>query len=551
MTWMRSARAGSGVALAALLASGPVVADRQAPAPPGPAAAQIAGTIRHAGDSTPLGRARIVAVAGTGEPRVALSSGDGKYALTDLPAGSYTITVTRTGFAPQTYGQSRTRAGAPVVVTPAQQVTNIDFALVAGGHISGRIFDEDGSPFAGAIVEALISRFENGMDTLVSMGSSESDDRGEFRLYGLAPGQYYISAADPAFRNVATSKGVQRYAPTYYPGVPFADQAKPVVVPETGAPPAIEIKLKIVPPARVSGQLVSHDSRELISGAIIMTPLDGEGAPMVPPDDPSILPDGRFSFGHVVPGHYQIRARGQTDPAGAALFAGFSLEVLGADIGGIRMTLRPGAVIEGTLAVESRRGTRPPSLSTLRVRAPFVDGNGFGDALTGTVQPDGTFALRGVMKGSHQITVDGLQPPWVLKEVLYRGGNITDQAVDVNEKEQLRGLRITISDRSSAVSGVVQNTRQRPVANAGVLVFSRAPLFWMRTNRRMRVAYTDTLGRFTVPGLPAGEYLAVASMSVDESDLGRRDRLQALQAIATPFRLDTDDAQATMTLIVK
>ena len=67
----------------------------------------------------------------------------------------------------------------------------------------------------------------------------------------------------------------------------------------------------------------------------------------------------------------------------------------------------------------------------------------------------------------------------------------------------------------------------------------------------MRVAYTDTLGRFTVPGLPAGDYLAVASMSVDESDLGRRDRLQALQAIATPFRLDSDDAQATMTLIVK
>lgn len=550
MTWMRLARAVSGMAFAALLASGPAAANRQAPSAPVPAAAQIAGTIRNV-DGAPVGRARIVAVAGDAEPRVALSAGDGKYALTDLPAGSYTITVTRTGFATQTYGQSRTLAGTPVAVTAAQQITNIDFALVSAGHISGRILDEDGSPFAGARVEALTSRFENGMDTLVSAGSSESDDRGEFRIHGLPPGQYYVSAADPAFRSVATAKGVLRYAPTYYPGVPFADQARRVVVPETGAAPAIEFRLKIVPPARVSGQLFSHDARELLNGAIIMAPLDGEGVPMVPPEDPSILPDGRFSFGHVVPGHYQIRARGQTDPAGAALFGVFSLEVMGTDIAGIRMTLRPGAVIEGTLAVEPRRGTKPPPLHTLRVRAPFVDGNAFGDALTGTVQPDGAFALRGVMKGSHQITVDGLQPPWVLKEVLYRGGNITDRALDVNEKEQLRGLRITISDQSSAVSGVVQNRRERPVANAGVLVFPRAPLFWMRTNRRMRVAYTDSLGRFTVPGLPAGEYLAVASMMVDESDLGRRERLQALQAIATPFRLDSDDSQATMTLIVK
>jgi hypothetical protein len=550
MTWMRLARAVSGMAFAAVLASGPAAANGQAPAA-APGAAQIAGTIRNAADGAPVGRARIVAVAGDAEPRVALSTGDGKYALVDLPAGSYTITVTRTGFAPQTYGQSRTLAGTPVAVTAAQQVTSIDFALVRGGHISGRILDEDGSPFAGATVEALTSRFENGRDSLVSVGSSESDDRGEFRLYGLPPGQYYVSASDPAFRSVATVKGVLRYAPTYYPGVPFADQAKPIVVPATGTAPAIEFKLRILPPAQVSGQIVSHDARELTSGAIIMAPIDGEGVPMVPPEDPSILPDGRFSFGHVVPGHYQIRARGQTEPGGTALFAVFSLEVMGTDIAGIRMTLRPGALIEGILAVESRRGTKPPPLHTLRVRAPFVDGNAFGDALTGTVQPNGGFALRGVMKGTHQITVDGLQPPWVLKEVLYRGGNITDRGLDVNEKEQLRGLRITISDQSSAVSGVVHNTRQLPVANAGVLVFSRVPLFWMRTNRRMRVAYTDSLGRFTVPGLPAGEYLAVASMMVDESDLGRRERLQALQAIATPFRLDSDDSQATMTLIVK
>jgi hypothetical protein len=84
----------------------------------------------------------------------------------------------------------------------------------------------------------------------------------------------------------------------------------------------------------------------------------------------------------------------------------------------------------------------------------------------------------------------------------------------------------------------------------GVLVFSRVPLFWLRTSRRLRVTYTDRDGRFSVPGLPAGEYLAVASESIDDRHLGRRDLLQALQPFAVPFHLAGDDARATVTLHV-
>ena len=98
------------------------------------------------------------------------------------------------------------------------------------------------------------------------------------------------------------------------------------------------------------------------------------------------------------------------------------------------------------------------------------------------------------------------------------------------------------------VTGSVENARKQPVANATVLVFSRSPLFWTRTNRRMRSAYTDRDGRFSVPGLPAGEYFAIASPELNESDLGRRDWLQALQGQAVPFRLAADDATAVIDL---
>src|SRR5205823_6466623 len=118
----------------------------------------------------------------------------------------------------------------PIALTSTQQASAIDFALTAGGYIAGRILDEDGTPFAGAIVDALVTRSENGTDTLFSVSTGQTDDRGEFRLFGLAPGQYYISAADPAFQAVSTPKGVLHYSPTYFPGTPFADQARSVVL---------------------------------------------------------------------------------------------------------------------------------------------------------------------------------------------------------------------------------------------------------------------------------------------------------------------------------
>jgi hypothetical protein len=194
------------------------------------------------------------------------------------------------------------------------------------------------------------------------------------------------------------------------------------------------------------------------------------------------------------------------------------------------------------------RGSRPPEYSTLRVRAPFIDGSAFGDGLTGTVQPGGAYALRGIMKGTHQLVVDGLQPPWVVKSIVYRGKDITDLVLPVDERDQFHDVRIVITDSGSEVSGVVRNPRDLPVANTGVLVCSKAPIFWMRTSRRARVTFTDQDGRWRVAGLPPGEYFAVASPMIDESALGRRDRLEALRSIGTPFRVDSDDARPTLTL---
>lgn len=530
-----------------------IAALEQLPQPPVRPAApvatgSIAGAVRSAADAAPVARARIIASSpALAQPRVTLSGADGRYAIPALPAGTYTVTATRTGYATQTFGSGRGTASAGVTVTDGQAVVGIDFALIRAGAIAGRILDEDGTPLAGALVEALVSRSDSGRRTLVPAASARTDDRGEFRVFGLTPGQYYVSASDPAFSEVRTESGALKYAPTFFPGVSAVSDARAVSVRDMGESPRVEFRLQLVPPARVSGRILASDGRPLLSGTVILTPIETDGVAIVPPEDVWIGPDGGFSFGHVPPGRYRLTARGETVANGPALFATFGLIVEGRDLDDVQMTLRPGATLDGELVLDAPHAARAPVLSTLRVRAPFADSGGFGDALSGTVQADGKFALRGLMTGDHQIVVEGLPAPWVVKSVLLRGRDVADAGIEVVEGQQLHGARITITDRASEVSGHVRDGGA-PVADAAVLVYPVAPQFWVRTHRRMRMTHTDADGRFAVRGLPEGEYLAIASGAIGEADLGRRELLESIRALATPVSISGPDARVTLDL---
>ena len=114
-------------------------------------------------------------------------------------------------------------------------------------------------------------------------------------------------------------------------------------------------------------------------------------SPTIPAEDVTIMPDGRFTFGRVPPGRYQVRARAQTQADGPALFATFGLVVETRDVANVTMTLQSGALLDGHVSIESRRrNVTAPPLTSLTIRAPLTDGSGFGDALTGRVEGDGT-----------------------------------------------------------------------------------------------------------------------------------------------------------------
>jgi hypothetical protein len=272
--------------------------------------------------------------------------------------------------------------------------------------------------------------------------------------------------------------------------------------------------------------------------------MHGEGPDAVPARDVFILPDGTFSFRNVPPGRYQIRARGEAETQGTALFSMYAITVDGRDLSDLEMTLSPGANLEGSLIVEAVSAPRPVSFTGIRVRAPLIEGGSFGDALSGDVRPDGAYRISCLMAGRHHVTVDGLQYPWVLKTVTYRGQDITDGALDVESGQELKDVRVTITDATSEVNGAVKDSGGREAADAMVLIIPLSEQFWARANRRLRLLRTDATGRFRIRGLPAGEYRALATYDLDEREAYRLDRLRELVVLGVPLSIADRERRA-------
>jgi hypothetical protein len=168
----------------------------------------IAGRITDVTTQQPIVHARVIVsadcpAAAPGAPpcdgplpqnRVALTDADGRYRMTELPAAStFIIRAGHPGYAPQAYGELPPATPPRYVTLAADQVLeNVDLALAPEVVLAGVVQDEDGTPFAGALVEALRAVYVDGRRELIAAAE------GEFRLSQMSPGQYYVTAFDPA-----------------------------------------------------------------------------------------------------------------------------------------------------------------------------------------------------------------------------------------------------------------------------------------------------------------------------------------------------------------
>src|SRR5512143_2843666 len=231
-------------------------ASSRAPAANRPDLCTVEGTIIAADTGQPLRKAWVFLskAEGRGDTQGAATDASGHFIIKNVEPGRYTLSVTRPGCVPQNFGEHGGRdRGTILTLSAGQQVRDISMRLIRAAAISGHVYDEDGDPIQGAIVSALRYAYERGRRQLTADGGTQTDDRGEYRIFALEPGSYFISAVYSQ-RQYGAIGGGPGYAPTYYPSAMDPSEATPVSVQGGDDFPGVDLNLQPVRTVTVSGR---------------------------------------------------------------------------------------------------------------------------------------------------------------------------------------------------------------------------------------------------------------------------------------------------------
>ncbi len=538
--------------------------------------ASISGVVVAADSGRPLRLARVVAVGGELPEggRVAMTDETGHFELSELPAGSYTLSASRTGYITVNFGQRRPlRAGKPVAVRDGQRVGGIDFHLPRGSAITGRVLDQDGEPLVRATVRAFRSRIVQGEGRIEPAAGAQTDDRGQFRIYGLVPGIYYVSATgntteiaralatDAEWRaqfanpGGAGDRGIARggaldddgdvihltYAPTYYPGVATLADAMQVNVPLAQDVGGIDFSLQLVTAARVSGTVLG--SNGAAGNAVVMLVADEPRSTSTSQSySTRTNRDGTFSISNVPPGRYLVSARtgGGRGGRGAAgpdsEFALAPLSVSGGAVTGVTLMLGPGATITGQATFEGGALPSPSDLSRIRIglwatssqQIPMLGGQ-----MNATPRNDGTFTISNVPGGSRVVRVSGVPRPFALKSVYLDGHDVTDSAFEIRPGETGGRLTVVFTDRGTEISGTVRDEQDNSVTEVTVVAFAADAQVWRPQSRFIQAVRPAKDATYSLRGLPPGEYLLQAVDDLEQGEWYDPAILDTLRAGAT------------------
>jgi protocatechuate 3,4-dioxygenase beta subunit len=514
----------------------PGVPPRDTPAAK-PGSGKIRGRVVSADTNAPLRRAQILVTAGQlGVRRFATTDAEGRYEIVELAEGRYNVTASKGGYVTLQYGQRRAfEPGRQVAVADGHDVSQVDIALPRGSVITGRITDEFGEPIAGANVE--VQRYQygpGGRRRLTFAGGSGltlTDDRGEFRAYGLMPGEYVVSAIVRRMMFQAganANDAIEGYAPTYYPGTPNAAEAELLTL-GIAQEMAIQLTLQASRMARVSGIVADAEGRPLRDARVTIRPAATDGVMTI--STARIGADGTFTVTNVPPGSHVINAITlPPTPDAAAETASVPLTIGNEDIIGLRITTAPAPTVSGMVVFEGA-SPRQGVMGGLIVRMESADDQSDGvrlglDLKEGAVRQDGSFRLRGT--GNVLFRAINLGP-WMLKSVRLNGEDITDTPLDLTGAANIDGLRVVLTDRLTDVSGGVVDEDKQPMKEFVVVVQPAEEVATYALQRFLRTARPDQDGKFGVRGIPPGEYTATAVESLEQGgewDPERRSRLR-------------------------
>lgn len=511
----------------------------------------LRGQIVTADSGTPIRRAQVrLSSADARESRVAATDAQGRFEIKELPAGRYTVTASKGGFVALQYGQRRpSESGTPIELGDGQTLDKLTISLPRGSVLGGRITDEFGEPVANASVTAWRYAYSAGARRMMPGGQNArdtTDDQGRFRLFGLPPGDYYVSATLRGNGPEVTDPmgELSGYASTYFPGTSNVAEAGRVTLAVAQENTGVSFGLIATRLVRVSGQVLMSDGEPATNGTVMLLPATANGRPAIAMQQGGngmrVDQNGTFRISNVAPGRYQMQAR-----AGGREFelARMDLAVGTDDVDGLTLVTAPGAIVNGTIVSDTGEpfDFRSQQLQ-VAARPATPDAPGPGGMAGARVGDDWTFSLPN-LNAAVVIRTGGPQA-WTLKSVTANGQDITDTPMEFPPGQTVSGVQIVLTKKISALSGQVTDAKGNPVLDATVVVFPSDEKLWTFQSRFIKAARPDQEGRYRVTALPAEDYLVVALQGLEDGQAGDPEFLATVKELATKVEIGDGETKA-------
>jgi hypothetical protein len=367
-------------------------------------------------------------------PRTVVTDDDGRAVFTAVSPGNYLLLAFKPGYV-RTYYGSKTPGRGPgvaVAVLEGKPVPELRLKVPRGGVIGGTVRSVSGRPAANQMVQVMspnsLKNFNLETITESTATVATTDDRGMYRVYGLAPGSYIVSVSSAGmreeFRQVTTeqvqwasalsSSGTlaaaseppppppaapASFSTVFYPGTAVAADAQPVAVEAGQERLGVDFGIMLVPTAQIRGRLVDEEGRPQPNQSVSLrapasSPMGLEVIESLGSGSGRTGQDGTFTLSGVKPGRYTLSARAtikaanepagtpQANAMGEAMamlglgggthWASEEVTVAGRDITDLTLVLKPSLTMVGKVMYEASTLKVPEDMTTVRLAVTSV-----------------------------------------------------------------------------------------------------------------------------------------------------------------------------------